>query len=223
MRIQAKVRKRWLIDYLGNGVEKLSSGFRGVGLRGHPSSLSEEALNLRAPPDGFAGVATPMSPPLEVRRVQLVPEEVDIVIVDNGFVRNEKEVVKELRRNREFGIERVVLVRRGVIGVAIDAFLVLFPSLRLLTTVSVGVRVLLLVTGDFLLILVVTPAGGRVVVLYRLGSGWLGRGRPLVDEGLESLCHAVQGRSHASFRLLNHGAHLIPAGGSGGAPTTGVR
>ena len=94
--------------------------------------------------------------------------------------------MKELRRNREFGIERVVLVRRGVIRVTIDAFLVLLPSLRLLTTVSVGARVLLLVTGGFLLSLVVTPAGGRVVVLYRLGSGWLGWGRPLVDKRLET-------------------------------------
>ena len=147
VRNQAEVRKRWLVNYLGHGVEQLSSGFRGVGF-----------------------------------------------------------------------------VRRRDIGVAIDASLVLLPSLRLLTTVSVGARVLLLVTGDFLLILVVTHAGGRVVVLYRLGSGGgLGRGRPLVDERLESLRHAVQGRSHASFRLLNHGAHLIPAGGSGGAPTAGVR
>ena len=220
---QAEVRKRWFVDYFGNRVKKFSSGFRGVGLRSHPSGLSEEALDLCAPPDGFAGVAAPMSPPLEVRCVQLVPEEVNIVVVDNGFVRNEKEVVKELRRNREFRIERVVLVRRGVIGVGIDVFLFLLPSLRLLATVSVGARVLLLVAGDFLLILVVTPAGGRVVVLYRLGSGWLGRGGPLVDEGLESLSHAVQGRTHAGFRLLNHGAHLIPAGGSGGAPTAGVR
>ena len=94
VRNQAKVRKRWLVNYLGHGVEQLSSGFRGVGL-----------------------------------------------------------------------------VRMRDIGVAIDASLVLFPSLRLLTTVSVGARVLLLVTGDFLLILVVMHAGGRVVVLYRLGSG----------------------------------------------------
>ena len=63
------MRKRWLVNYLGNGVEQLGSGFRGVGLRGHPSGLSEEALDLCAPPDGFAGVATPMSPPLKVRRV----------------------------------------------------------------------------------------------------------------------------------------------------------
>ena len=69
VRNQAKVRKRWLVDYLGNGVEQLGSGFKGVGLRGHPSGLSEEALDLCAPPDGFAGVATPMSPPLKVRRV----------------------------------------------------------------------------------------------------------------------------------------------------------
>ena len=94
VRNQAKVRKRWLVNYLGHGVEQLSSGFRGVGL-----------------------------------------------------------------------------VRMRDIGVAIDASLVLLPSLRLLTTVSVGARVLLLVTGDFLLILVVTHAGGRVVVLYRLGPG----------------------------------------------------
>ena len=69
VRNQAKVRKRWFVNYLGNGVEQLGSGFRGVGLRGHPSGLSEEALDLCAPPDGFAGVATPMSPPLKVRRV----------------------------------------------------------------------------------------------------------------------------------------------------------
>ena len=103
VRNQAKVRKRWLVNYLGHGVEQLSSGFRGVGF-----------------------------------------------------------------------------VRRRDIGVAIDASLVLLPSLRLLTTVSVGARVLLLVTGDFLLIFVVTHAGGRVVVLYRLGSG---RARPEAPAG----------------------------------------
>ena len=49
------------------------------------------------------------------------------------------------------------------------------------------------------------------------------RGRPLVDESLEGLCHAIQGRTHAGFGLLDHGAHLIPAGGSVGAPSAGVR
>ena len=215
--------KSWFIDNFCHRVKQLGSGFGGVRLRSHPSGLSEEAFDFCAPPDGFAGVAAPMSPPLEVRCVQLVPEEVNIVVVDNGFVRNEKEVVEELRRNREFRIERVILVRRGVIGVAIDVFLLLLPSLCLLATVGIGARVLLLVAGDFLLILVVTPAGGRVVLLNRLGSGRLGRGGPLVDEGLESLSHTVQGRTHAGFRLPNHGAHLVPAGGSGGAPTAGVR
>ena len=204
-------------------MKQISTGFGGVGLGGHPGSLSEEAFDFCAPPDGFAGVAAPMSPPLEIRRVQLVPEEVNIVVIDNGFVRNEKEVVEKLRRDREFGVEWVVLVRRGVIGVAIDSFLFFLPGLRLLATISVRARVLLLVAGDFLLILVVTPTGGRVVLLRRLGSGWFGRGGPLVDKGLESLSHTVQGRTHAGFRLLDQGAHLVPAGGSGGAPTAGVR
>ena len=62
-----------------------------------------------------------------------------------------------------------------------------------------------------------------MVVLERLGTGWLVRGRPLVDESLEGLCHAIQGRTHAGFGLLDHGAHLIPAGGSVGAPSAGVR
>ena len=201
---QAEVCKGRFVNNSCYRLEKLGSGFGGVRLGSYPSGLTEEAFDFCAPPDGFAGVAAPMSSPLEIRCVQLVPEEVNIVVVDNGFVRNEEEVVEKLWRNREFRIERVVLVRRGVIGVAIDVFLLLLPSFSMLATIGIGARVLLLVAGDFLLILVVTPAGGRVVLLNRLGSGWLSRGGPLLDEGFESLGHTVQGRAHAGFGLSNH-------------------
>ena len=62
---KAKVGERWLVYDFGDRMEELRSGLGGVGLRGHP----EESFDIDAPPDGFAGVATPMSPPLEIRRV----------------------------------------------------------------------------------------------------------------------------------------------------------
>ena len=194
----------------------------GVGLGGHASGLLEESLDVHAPPDGFTGVATPVSPPLEIRCVYLGPEEVNVVIVNNGLIRNEKEVVLKLRRNREIRVEGVVLVPRGVIGVAIDTFLLFLPSLGLLVGFCVIAWVLLLVVGIFLL-LVVARTGGRMIVLERLGWRWFVRGRPLGDESLKGLGHSIKGRTHAGFRLLDHGAHLIPAGGSVGAPAARIQ
>ena len=196
---QAEVSKGRFVNYSCNGLEKFGAGFGGVRLGGDPSGLTEESFDVCAPPDGFAGVAAPMSSPLEIRCVQLVPEEVNVVVINDGFVGNEEVVVEKLWRNREFRIERVILVRGGVIGVAIDVFPLLFPSFRMLSTFGIGARILLLVAGDFLLILVVVPAGSRVVLLNRLGSGWFNRGGPLLDEGFESLGHTVQGRAHAGF------------------------
>ena len=66
---KAKVGERWLVYDFRNGVKKLRPGLGGVGLGGHTSGLAEESFDVDAPPDGFAGVATPMSPPLEIRRV----------------------------------------------------------------------------------------------------------------------------------------------------------
>ena len=50
-------------------MKELRSGLGGVRLRGHPSGLPEESFDIDAPPEGLAGVATPMSPPLEIHRV----------------------------------------------------------------------------------------------------------------------------------------------------------
>ena len=66
---KAKVGERRLVYDFGYGVKKLRPGLGGVGLGGHASGLPEEPLNVDAPPDGCAGVATPVSPPLEIRRV----------------------------------------------------------------------------------------------------------------------------------------------------------
>ena len=66
---KAKVSERRLVDDFGYGMKKFRSGLGGVGLGGHASGLPEESLDVDAPPDGFAGVATPVSPPLEIRRV----------------------------------------------------------------------------------------------------------------------------------------------------------
>ena len=143
-----------------------------------------------------------MSSPLEIRCVQLVPEEVNVVIVNDGFVGNEEEVVEKLWRNREFGIERVILVRRGVIGVAIDVFLFLLPSFRMLSTIGIGARILLLVAGDFLLILVVRPAGGRVVLLNPPGLGVAQPGGPPVGRGIQESGPYGPGPSPCGFPTL---------------------
>ena len=66
---KAKVGERRLVYDFGYGVKKLRPGLGGVGLGGHASGLPEEPLNVDAPPDECAGVATPVSHPLEIRRV----------------------------------------------------------------------------------------------------------------------------------------------------------
>ena len=66
---EAKVSERRLVNDFGDGMKQFGPGLGGVGLGGHASGLLEESLDVDAPPDGFAGVATPVSPPLEIRRV----------------------------------------------------------------------------------------------------------------------------------------------------------